>query len=161
MNIAYFNYGTVAQPKHTHAYNEEVKNSYVAPTCEKAGSKVMACSCGDKETKTIEPIGHKWGDWEITIEPTLEEVKSMKINDLSYICNSAIVDGVNVGEDVFLIETNVGKNGAHLMKQMIEVRSRLSREKRWKQLDEDVDYRPTQLDKDIVNPSQSVFYAEC
>lgn len=66
----------------------------------------------------------------------------------------AIVDGVNVGEDVFLIETNVGKNGAHLMKQMIEVRSRLSREKRWKQLDEDVDYRPTQLDKDIVNPSQ-------
>ena len=74
MNIAYFNYGTVAQPKHTHAYNEEVKNSYVAPTCEKAGSKVMACSCGDKETKTIEPIGHKWGDWEITIEPTLEEV---------------------------------------------------------------------------------------
>ena len=66
----------------------------------------------------------------------------------------AIIDGVNVGEDVFLIETNVGKNGAHLMKQMIEVRSRLSREKRWKQLDEDVDYRPTQLDKDIVNPSQ-------
>lgn len=40
------------------------------------------------------------------------------------------------------------------MKQMIEVRSRLSREKRWKQLDEDVDYKPTQLDKDIVNPSQ-------
>ena len=66
----------------------------------------------------------------------------------------AIIDGVNVGEDVFLIETNVGKNGAHLMKQMIEVRSRLSREKRWKQLDEDVDYRPSQLDRDIVNPSQ-------
>ena len=74
MNIAYFNYGTVAAPKHTHDYNEEVKNSYVAPTCEKAGSKVMACSCGDKETKTIEPIGHKWGDWEVTTEPTLEEV---------------------------------------------------------------------------------------
>lgn len=31
--------------------------------------------------------------------PTLEEVKSMKINDLSYICNSAIVDGVNVEID--------------------------------------------------------------
>ena len=66
----------------------------------------------------------------------------------------AIIDGVNVGEDVFLIETSVGKNGAHIMKQQIEVRSRLSREKRWKQLDEDVDYRPTQLDRDIVNPSQ-------
>lgn len=66
----------------------------------------------------------------------------------------AIVDGVNVGEDIFLIETEVGKNGAHIMKQQIEVRSRLSREKRWKELDEDVDYRPTQLDRDIVNPSQ-------
>lgn len=40
------------------------------------------------------------------------------------------------------------------MKQQIEVRSRLSRAKRWKQLDEDVDYRPNQLDRDIVNPSQ-------
>ncbi len=66
----------------------------------------------------------------------------------------AIVDGVNVGEDIFLIETNIGKNTTHIMKQMIEVRSRLSREKRWKQLDEDIDYRPSQLDRDIVNPSQ-------
>ena len=66
----------------------------------------------------------------------------------------AIIDGVNVGEDIFLIETNIGKNTTHIMKQMIEVRSRLSREKRWKQLDEDVDYRPSQLDWDIVNPSQ-------
>ena len=66
----------------------------------------------------------------------------------------AIIDGVNVGEDIFLIETNIGKNTTHIMKQMIEVRSRLSREKRWKQLDEDVDYTPSQLDRDIVNPSQ-------
>ena len=66
----------------------------------------------------------------------------------------AIIDGVNVGEDIFLIETQVGKNGAHLMKQLIEHRDRLSRAKRWKQLDEDVDYKPTQLDRDIVNPSQ-------
>lgn len=38
------------------------------------------------------------------------------------------------------------------MKQLIEYRDRLSRAKRWKQLDEDVDYKPTQLDRDIVNP---------
>ena len=66
----------------------------------------------------------------------------------------AIIDGVNVGEDVFLIETQVGKSGGHLMKQVIECRNRLSRAKRWKQLDEDVDYAPTQLDRNIVNPSQ-------
>ena len=71
-----------------------------------------------------------------------------------YSREQAIIDGVNVGEDVFLIETQVTKSGAHIMKQMIEYRNRLSREKRWKQMDEDVDYRPTQLDRDIVNPSQ-------
>ncbi len=66
----------------------------------------------------------------------------------------AIIDCVNVGEDVFLIETQIGKNGALIMKQTIETRSRLSREKRWKQMDEDVDYKPPQLDREIVNPSQ-------
>ena len=71
-----------------------------------------------------------------------------------YTREQAIIDGVNVGEDVFLIETEVTKNGAHIMKQMIEKRNRLSREQRWEQLDEDVDYKSTQLDKDIVNPSQ-------
>lgn len=66
----------------------------------------------------------------------------------------AIIDGVNVGEDTFLIETDVTKNGAHIMKQMIEHRDRLSRLKRWEQLDEDINYVPSQLDRDIVNPSQ-------
>jgi len=66
----------------------------------------------------------------------------------------AIIDGVNVGEDIFLIETEVGKQGGKILKQMVEYRNRLSREKRWAQLDEDVDYRPSQLDRDIVNPSQ-------
>ena len=66
----------------------------------------------------------------------------------------AIIDGVNVGEDIFLIETEVGKQGGTILKQMVEYRNRMSREKRWAQLDEDVNYRPSQLDRDIVNPSQ-------
>ena len=66
----------------------------------------------------------------------------------------AIVDGVNVGEDIFVIETKVGKSGAHLMKQLIEYRDCLSRAKRWKQMDEDINYVPSQLDRDIVNTSQ-------
>lgn len=46
----------------------------------------------------------------------------------------AIVDGVNVGEDVFLIETDITQNGAMIMKRNIEYRDRLSREKRWQQM---------------------------
>lgn len=69
----------------------------------------------------------------------------------------AIVDGVNVGEDIFLIETDITRNGARLMKQLIEYRDRLSRAKRWQQMDEDEDYSGANkgmLDKDVVNPSQ-------
>ena len=66
----------------------------------------------------------------------------------------AIIDGVNVGEDIFLIETEVGKQGGTILKQQVEYRNRMSREKRWAQLDEDVNYRPSQLDRDIVNPSK-------
>ena len=71
-----------------------------------------------------------------------------------YSREQAIVDGVNVGEDVFMIETEITKSGAHIMKQYIETRNRLSRAKRWQQMDEDIDYAAPQLDKDIVNPSQ-------
>jgi type I restriction enzyme R subunit len=71
-----------------------------------------------------------------------------------YSREQAIIDGVNVGEDVFLIETEITQQGAYLMKQVIEHRNRLSREKRWKQLDEDINYAPSQLDRDIVNKSQ-------
>lgn len=74
-----------------------------------------------------------------------------------YTREQAIVDGVNVGEDIFLIETDVTKNGAMVMKQMIEYRDRLSRARRWQQMDEDEDYTGThkgKLDRDVVNPSQ-------
>lgn len=66
----------------------------------------------------------------------------------------AIIDGVNVGEDIFIIETEVSQKGGHILKRVIEYRDRLSREKRWEQMDEDLDYDKNKLDKDVVNPSQ-------
>lgn len=74
-----------------------------------------------------------------------------------YSREQAIVDRVNVGEDIFLIETDITKNGAKILKRVIEYRNRLSREKRWQQMDEDEDYsgaKKGKLDKDVVNPSQ-------
>lgn len=71
-----------------------------------------------------------------------------------YTHEDAIIDGVNVGGDVYLIETAISKNGATIVKQVIEKRDRLSRQKRWEQMDEDVTYAAVKLDKDVVNPSQ-------
>lgn len=67
----------------------------------------------------------------------------------------AVADGVNVGYDVYLIETKVTKQGATLWKgAYVEHRERLSRKKRLELQDEDEAYSADQLDKDIVNPSQ-------
>ena len=67
----------------------------------------------------------------------------------------AVADGVNVGYSVYLIETEITNNGAELKaKEFVDKREKLSRRKRWEQLEEDVTYTPTQLDRDVVNPSQ-------
>ena len=65
------------------------------------------------------------------------------------------MDNVNVGCDgTYLIETQIGSKGGTILKQTVEVRERLSRKKRWEQLDEDLNYKPSQLDRNIVNPTQ-------
>jgi type I restriction enzyme R subunit len=72
-----------------------------------------------------------------------------------YTHEQAVLDNVNVGrEGTYLIETEIGSKGGFILKQTVEVRERLSRKKRWEQLDEDVDYTPSQLDRDVVNPTQ-------
>ena len=91
----------------------------------------------------------------LTATPDARTIGYFNQNFVSeYTREQAVLDGVNVGEDIYLIKTSVTKNGAFIMKQMIEHRDRLTREKRWAQMDEDVFYTQSQLDKNIVNPSQ-------
>lgn len=71
-----------------------------------------------------------------------------------YSHEQAVVDGVNVSGDTYIIETKVGKEGATIKPQVVEKRDRLSRKKRWEQLDEELEYQPASLDRDVVNPSQ-------
>ena len=71
-----------------------------------------------------------------------------------YTHEEAVIDGVNVGGDTYVIETDVTKNGATITERLVEKRDRLSREKRWEQSDEDVEYSASKLDRDVVNPSQ-------
>ncbi len=67
----------------------------------------------------------------------------------------AVADGVNVGFDTYLIETQITRGGAKLVaEQWVDKRDRLTRQKRWEQLDEEVVYTQNDLDRDVVNPSQ-------
>src|ERR1035437_4771773 len=67
----------------------------------------------------------------------------------------AVADGVNVGYEVFIIDTRVTFQGATLWKgEYIEHRERLSRKKRMELQDEDEEFSSKQLDNDVVNPNQ-------
>lgn len=72
-----------------------------------------------------------------------------------YTHEEAIADGVNVGYDIYTIETEITQNGAKIdAKQFVDFRSKLTRKKRWGQLDEEEEYTGRNLDRNIVNPSQ-------
>jgi len=72
-----------------------------------------------------------------------------------YTHEQAVLDGVNVRrQGTYIIETEITQKGNTILKQLIEVRERLSRKKRWEQMDEDVVYKPSELDTKVVNKSQ-------
>ncbi len=79
--------------------------------------------------------------------------KKNVVSDYSH--EKAVADGVNVGNEVYVIETQITKQGAQISaQQQVERREKLTRKKRWEQQDEDEAYSATQLDRSVVNPDQ-------
>ena len=75
------------------------------------------------------------------------------VSEYSY--EESVVDGVNVPYDVFTIETKITRAGAKIKAmEYVDKRERLSRKKRWEQMDEDYQYTANDLDREVVNPSQ-------
>ena len=67
----------------------------------------------------------------------------------------AVADGVNVGNEIFIIETEKTKHGGTITAdQYVEKRERTTRRKRWEKQEEDEDYSARQLDRDVVNRDQ-------
>lgn len=67
----------------------------------------------------------------------------------------AVADGVNVGYEVYRIQTEITEKGSKVdAGYWIDKRDKLTRKLRWEQLDEDLEYDPTQLDRAVVAPDQ-------
>lgn len=79
--------------------------------------------------------------------------KKNVVSDYSH--EQAVADGVNVGNEVFIIDSKVSRQGGTIKaQQAVELRERVTRRKTWELQDEDEAYNRKQLDKDIVNPDQ-------
>jgi len=72
-----------------------------------------------------------------------------------YDYEKAVADGVNVGNEIFVIDTEKTKQGGKITaQQQVERRERTTRRKRWETQDEEEAYSGKQLDRKIVNPDQ-------
>ncbi|MHB1391132.1 MAG: type I restriction endonuclease subunit R [Thermoleophilia bacterium] len=74
---------------------------------------------------------------------------------MEYPHEAAVADNVNVNYDVYRIRTSITEAGSRVdAGYFVEKRDRETRQTRWEELDEDFQYDPNQLDRDVVAPDQ-------
>ena len=72
-----------------------------------------------------------------------------------YTHEEAVADKVNVGNEIYLIDTLVTQQGGTIeAKQLVGKRERQTRARRWEVQDERADYTASQLGRSVVNPGQ-------
>jgi type I restriction enzyme R subunit len=70
---------------------------------------------------------------------------------MEYSHERAMADGVNVGYEVYRIRTHITEKGSRVEAgYYIDKRNKLTRKLRWERLDDDLEYAPVQLDRDVV-----------
>lgn len=94
----------------------------------------------------------------LTATPTKQTIGFFNGNLVQdYAHEQAVVDGVNVGYDVYRIETKITRDGATLVKEpgiFVPHRDRRTKGKKYKELDDDLTYTANQLDRDVVAENQ-------
>lgn len=94
----------------------------------------------------------------LTATPTKQTIGFFNGNLVQdYGHEQAVLDKVNVGFDVYTIETQVTKEGATLAKEpgiFIPHRDRRTKSVKYQELDDDLTYTAGQLDRDVVNKNQ-------
>ena len=72
-----------------------------------------------------------------------------------YTHEEAVADKVNVGNEIYLIDTEITRSGETIKaEQLVEKRERQTRARRWEVQDEPTVYTAPQLDRSVVNPDQ-------
>jgi type I restriction enzyme R subunit len=92
----------------------------------------------------------------LTATPSKHTIGFFKQNLVAeYPYEQSVVDGVNVGFEVFRIKTKVSERGGLVDASFhVPVRDRRTRAVRYKQLDEDLPYAKSELDNSVTNKNQ-------
>ena len=74
---------------------------------------------------------------------------------MEYGHDRAVADGVNVGYDVYRIQTRITQRGGKVEAGFyVDKRDKLTRKVRWEQLNDELEYDAGQLDRDVVAKDQ-------
>ena len=74
---------------------------------------------------------------------------------MEYSHERAVADNVNVGYDVYRIQTKITEKGSKIESGFyIDKRNKLTRQTKWEMLDNELEYAPSQLDRAVVAPDQ-------
>ena len=74
---------------------------------------------------------------------------------MEYNHQQAVADNVNVDFDIYRIRTQITEQGSTVEAgTWIDKRDRMTRHKRWEELEDDLEYQPNQLDRDVVAVDQ-------
>ena len=74
---------------------------------------------------------------------------------MEYNHERAVADGVNVGYEVYRIQTEISEKGSKVEAgYYVDKRDRYTRKVQWEQLDESFEYGANHLDRDVVSPDQ-------
>jgi type I restriction enzyme R subunit len=92
----------------------------------------------------------------LTATPSKQTLGFFNQNLVSeYSHEQAVADSVNVGFDVYRIRTYISEHGSVVDAGLwVDKRDRQSRKVRWHELDEDLAYQASRLDRDVVAPDQ-------
>src|ERR1700692_3911797 len=94
----------------------------------------------------------------LTATPTAQTIGFFGGNlVMEYGHEQAVTDGVNVGYDVYRIETQISRDGAKLVREpgvFVPHRDRRTKGRKYKELEDDLSYAATQLDRDVVAENQ-------
>lgn len=91
----------------------------------------------------------------LTATPDQRTISFFHNNAVSdYSRQKAIIDGVNVGEERFIIETEISNNGGLICEPFVDVREKSTRKEDIEELEDEIVYTNKEIDKTIVVPSQ-------
>ena len=92
----------------------------------------------------------------LTATPSMHTLGFFNKNIVAeYPYERSVVDGVNVGYEVYRIRTRIGEQGSRVTKDYtIPVMDRHTRAQRWETLADDLVYTPRELDRSVVAPNQ-------